>query len=222
VHQQFVREQRAETVQRLWALPKPIETVLVERGVDPRNVTEAVQALALVEIPVTAREALVFSFSPKSKLPPFYSQGRFGDGSYPVYYSALEEDTCAEEVKYHLEKKIAADGGVRLPFPRFYSLLVCDFEGTALMLCGQEGKYPDLVSPTEQGYPFCQRLAASARADHVDGFVTPSARRQGGVCAPVFVLDALSNPRIVATIRLLLDDEHTTYEQLPSPRVETH
>jgi hypothetical protein len=52
-----------------------------------------------------------------------------------------------------------------------------------------------LVSADESGYPFCRSLARQALAQGISAFHAPSARRDGGVCVPVFMQEALSNHR---------------------------
>jgi hypothetical protein len=93
-------------------------------------------------------------------------------------------------VKSGLERKFATQPD---PNPRHYRFLEVAFSGAILDLSGHEAKYPDLASPTESGYPFCQSLAAKARAMPVDGLHTPSARRKDGTCVPVFTESALGN-----------------------------
>ncbi len=38
---------------------------------------------------------------------------------------------------------------------RTYHSIECRYDGTTVDLCGKEQKYPDLVSKTKTGYPFC-------------------------------------------------------------------
>ncbi len=60
------------------------------------------------------------------------------------------------------------------------------------ILVGGEKRHPDLVSKTEAGYPFCRALGREAVRQNIDGFLTPSARHDGGTCAPAFAEAAIA------------------------------
>jgi hypothetical protein len=110
-----------------------------------------------------------------------------GNGSAPVYYAALEERTCVEELRHHQ--------GRALQPGKYFAMVSCWFDGIVLLLRGHENSYPDLTSETEGGYPFCQRLAIEARSK-VDALHAPSAREESGTCVPVFSEQTLSDRRI--------------------------
>jgi hypothetical protein len=82
-----------------------------------------------------------------------------------------------------------------LPYPRYYQYVTSVFNGLTLTLCGHEGAHPELVSVDESGYPFCRSLARQALTQGIFALHAPSARRNGGVCVPVFIQQALSNHR---------------------------
>jgi hypothetical protein len=166
-----------EVVLKLASLPKSsIEETLLRRGLDPNSIEDAKDALALVGAPITPHDVVAYSFT-RHGTPPAFGKGRFGDGNHPVYYSALEMETCEEEVKYHLKDAIAA-----APFARFFQFIACDLSGVVLDLCGKEADHPELVSKTEDGYPYCQALALTARNSAIDAFHAPSARRAVSTC----------------------------------------
>jgi hypothetical protein len=183
---------------------------LLGRGHDPDDIEVIKAALALVGTPITPQDAVDYSFT-RHGSPPTFGKGRFGDGNAPVFYTALEEETCEAEVSHHIKDEIAA-----VPFPRFFQLIACDFSGPVLVLIGKEADYPDLVSPTEAGYPFCQALAQSARGSNIGAFLTPSARRDGGICTPVFSRSALANARSIARGVFVTGSAGISYERLAS------
>jgi hypothetical protein len=196
---EFKRGSRNEAVLKLASLPKSsIEEVLLRRGLDPNSIEDAKAVLALVGTPITPHDVVGYCFT-KHGAPPAFGKGRFGDGSFPVFYTALERETCEEEVRYHLQEAIAA-----VPFTRFYQLISCDFSGVVLDLCGKEQDHPELVSKTESGYPFCQALAQTARSSGIEAFHALSARRDGGICTPVFSHPTLANPRFVDAPRVTI------------------
>lgn len=196
---EFERESRNEVVLKLASLPKStIEEILLKRGLDPGSIEDAKETLAFVGFTTTPQDAIAYSFT-KHGSPPAFGKGRFGDGSFPICYTALERETCEEEVRHHLQEAIAA-----VRFTRFYQLIACDLSGVVLDLCRREHDHPELVSKTESGYPFCQALAQTAKGSGVEAFHAPSARRNGGICTPVFSHPALANARFVDAPRVTI------------------
>jgi hypothetical protein len=193
------RRTRNSVVLKLAALPKlSIDEFLLKRGLDPISIADAKTALALADAPVTPDGVVAYAFN-KHGSPPTFAKGRFGDGSYPVFYSALEMKTCVEEVRHRLKDARAA-----APIDRYFQFIACDFSGVVLELCGKEKDHPELVSKTEDGYPFCQALAADARNSGIDSLHTPSARNAGGICTPIFSRPALANPKFVDVPRVTI------------------
>jgi hypothetical protein len=160
-----------------------VDAVLLRRGIRTESIPEARAVLANTQTPFTPQEMVDDAFIPKSGYRTPFPVRRYGDGSWPVYYAALEYATCVAELAYHLRNSLEA---------RHFVMVACDLTGPVLILCGHEGKYPDLVSQTESGYEFCQKLADQARAAN-DALHAPSARRETGTCVPVFARRALSN-----------------------------
>lgn len=177
---EYVRQEVEEQITKLWALPNSITAILIQRGIGLASLSDAMAALVEVNGVITAGDAIASSFRPGSATPKF-GVGRFGDGSYPVFYAAQDEKTCIEEVKARIGPTFASD-----PYTRHFKVLNCDYAGLTLILVGHEGRHPELVSKTKSGYPFCQALAARARDHGIDGLHAPSARWKPGVCVPVF------------------------------------
>jgi hypothetical protein len=197
--EEYDRGQKDEVVLKLASFPKSsIEETLLNRGVDPSSIADAKAILALVSAPFTPNDAVAYSFTQRDT-PPTFGKGRFGGGSYPVYYSALEAETCEQEVRHRLRDAKAA-----VPYDRYYQFIACDFSGVVLDLCGHEREHPELVSKTEGGYAFCQSLAVAAIKEAIHAFHTPSARNAGGICTPVFARPALTNPRFVDAPRVTI------------------
>jgi RES domain len=191
------RASRSEPVHKLASLPRDtINSILIRRGIAAENVEQVTSLLATAGSPLTAEQVVAYSFERHGDRTPPFGVGRFGDGNdYPVYYSAIEEETCISEVRHHTRKSFEAMQSGELPYPRFYQYVSSAFNGLTLTLCGHEGAHPELVSADESGYPFCQSLARQALAQGISAFHAPSARHDGGVCVPVFMQQALSNHR---------------------------
>lgn len=187
--------QAADELNKLWALPVSVASVLIGRGMNPKSVADATDALASVEAIITPGDAISAAFRPRS-VPPTFGTGRFGAGTYPVFYSALSEETCVAEVRHRAETDLAGEA-----YSRHYKVLKCQYAGLSLNLVGYEDKYPDLISKTISGYPFCQAIAAEARASDVDALYSRSARHGEGVCVPVFAEASIAAPRIEGSFR---------------------
>jgi hypothetical protein len=190
---------RGETLLKLANFPKTsIDDLLLRRGIDPQSIADAKAAIGLVGAPFSPADALNYSFQ-KHGAPAAYTIGRFGNGAWPVFYSALEKQTCELELRHHLGPTVRA-----VPHTRYFQFLACDFRGEFLDLRGKEEEHLNLISSTKSGYHFCQGVAQDAIASGVDGLLTPSARhRPNGVCTPVFSRSTMTNPRFI-------DDARTT------------
>ena len=187
----FKRGLRRGTLLKLANFPKAgVDELLLKRGIDPSGINDVKAAIQLVGSPITPSDALTYAFERHGALPR-YGTGRFGNGEWPVFYSAPEKATCEDEVRHHLDSATHT-----VPYARYYLFMACDFQGDVLDLRDEEKQHPDLISQTDSGYPFCQALAQQAIASSLNALLTPSARhRPNGVCTPVFSRSALTNPR---------------------------
>jgi hypothetical protein len=188
--EEFSKKRQSEVVLRLAALPADrLDAILMGRVINPSSIAETSAVLAENGTPFTADELVRDAFTPKEGYPTPFSRGRYGDGTTPIYYAALEEPTCVEEVKHHQ--------GEALQPGKYFSMVSCRLDGLVLLLCGYENRYPDLTSTDQSGYPFCQKLAYEARSEDVDALHAPSARNKpSGTCIPVFREQVLSDRRV--------------------------
>lgn len=166
-------------------------------------------------MPLTAEETVDHAFFRQDDKTPPFTTGRFSDGSIGVYYSALEKMTCQRELEFHLGDAIAEARDNAFLYPRFYSLIGCNYSGVTANLCGQEDAHPQLVSETKEGYPFCQELGLQAVQREIDGFTTPSARNNGGVCVPIFTRGSLTKPTVKHQVKLIVSTTKVEFQQLP-------
>lgn len=132
-------------------------------------------------------------------LPP-WGQGRFGDGlDYGVFYAAKEKETSIIEALYHqvkfLTKELMAESEKDW-VKTDRKLFEVDLEGNNIRdLMRFEEKYPKLVDPDDNS--FCQKVGRMAKTQSIDALLTPSVRRQGGCCIPVFEREAIKSDRLV-------------------------
>jgi len=212
VIEQLTREHRADAVLKLAALPRErVEAILLRRGIADDIVAEVKEVLAEVDCVLDAEEAVAYSFREP------YRIGRFSDGQFPVFYSALEEETCIAEISYRYARQFEEQRSGAFPYDRYYHLITCNFAGMTLVLVGEEERHPALVSPTEAGYPFCQQLAKAAREEGIDALYTRSAREPNGTCTPIFTQSTLSNAKTESRFRFYAKDGATLHERLPQP-----
>jgi hypothetical protein len=124
---------------------------------------------------------------------------RFSDGSWGVFYGALDWQTAEAEVGYHVAKAAAGTTAAL-----HYQRLECRLEGVGYDLRAHAASWPFLTDPAESdAYPKCHALVREARANAAQALMTPSARRSAGVNAPVFSRVALSDPEIVGSAALI-------------------
>src|SRR5690606_26619753 len=102
---------------------------------------------------------------------------RFTDGSYGIYYAALEQDTALRETVFHRERFLAASSEPPCELEmRMYAGKVArplhDIRGDG---------YRDLHAADLAVYPTTQRFGAELRGRGSAGLLYPSARRAGGV-----------------------------------------
>lgn len=121
--------------------------------------------------------------------------GRYSDGSFPVFYSALEPETAQTEALFWYGSR--ALGSRRKPRTFYYDHVQCAFDGQTKDLREKAQAWPLLsCRDTQKAYPFCNSLAAAAVAEGLDALYAPSARHAGGTCVPVFRRVALTNANV--------------------------
>ena len=155
------------------------------------------------------------SFVEKTNRTTPFPVGRFSDGSLPVYYSALEEATCQQELAFHLAREFTGEPSDTSGHPRSFTLISCFYSGTTSDLRGREQTHPELISQTKEGYPFCQSLGFESVRKKIYAFLAPSARSPGGTCIPVFNRSALSNPAINARLKVHVNAGEVEFRSEP-------
>ncbi len=214
--EQFNFYQHTTQTLRLASLPRnnPNSTLL-RRGVRPENLFPSSSTIARLGEVFSVEQVVEDSFVEKPNRTKPFPVGRFSDGSLPVYYSALEEATCQQELAYNLAREFSGEPGDTSGHPRSFSLISCFYSGTTSDLRGREQAHPELISQTEEGYPFCQSLGFESVRLKIDAFLAPSARFHSGTCIPVFNRSALSNPAISARFKVLVDDGDVEFQKEP-------
>lgn len=139
--------------------------------------------------------------------------GRFSNGTFPVYYSATEEETCKYEVKYHFRRELDNEAGPPKEHSRTYNLVHCRFRGAVANLFELKEQYPELTSETQEGYPFCQRIGDEAVETGVQALLTPSARNPRGKCLPVLDRITLSDATVGKMLVLHVSEHEISFRE---------
>ena len=186
---------------------EPIQLFVKNQGEKPEHMKQLIKILEdlpdhfnldqpekLEEIPIKELEkALLDSvFTPNEELKNEHS-GRFSDGAFPVFYSALNKTTAKAEVRYQHKKRFMSDSKSRREVNRM--LFSCTFSGSVKDL--QSVICPKLTQDedVDDGYQFCQQLGREAKREGLYGLLAPSARSKGGTNLPVFLRRAISHPQ---------------------------
>lgn len=124
--------------------------------------------------------------------------GRFGDGlNYGVWYGALERETSIQETLYGSYQFVKED------LKESHDPIVIDrkmFEAHIQSECVIDlqplhQKHPRLTHSTD--YSLCCELGAHAHAHGIEAYLTPSARKLGGCCVPVFKSSVIKKDRVL-------------------------
>lgn len=173
------------TVIRLHALSDDIDAIILEKGIRPESVPEIRRSLRARGLPFDADQIVDHVFTPRSGDGTSYRPGRFGDGTYAVFYSSLEEDTSIAEVGHHQANELKTSGG-----KHHFTIYGFSYSGQTVDLWSKQPSWPELTSDAHTS--FCRDLGKEAAKTGKDGFRTPSARKSDGTCVPVFNKSALS------------------------------
>lgn len=139
-------------------------------------------------------------FKPKPKRHGLYGNGRFSNGSFPVFYSSLEPETAEAEIQHWLPARL---GNPKRSRTVHYGRIRCSFKGVLKDLKFMQDRWPELTHDSDYG--FCNKLGAEAVNRKLDAFLTPSARRENGTNVPIFTRESISDPRLIGCISMTYD-----------------
>ncbi len=162
---------------------------LQSMGLDTQAVEEVIELLRDRQEIDSLEMLLDKPFKPKPRLEKRKLVTRYSDGSFPVFYSALERETAKEEIKHHTRKYLTQHA--TKPRTVYFLRFACDFNGSGKDLRIKHNEWPWL---THDNYSKCHDIAREAVHENLDGLLAPSARRDSGTCLPVFKRAAISNP----------------------------
>lgn len=177
-----------------------IEETLREQGLEQEGVREMSEFLRLRGIRDDPEDLLDTPFRPKATLHRGVGhKTRFSDGSFPVFYSALEKSTAEAEIRHWFPQFVGSPNQPRIGH---YVCFRCDFEGMTKDLRPMRTKWADLTS---EDYEFCNGLGKEAISSRLDALLSPSARSPDGTTVPVFTRSSVENPRLLTFLTLTYD-----------------
>jgi hypothetical protein len=153
-------------------------------------------------IQVACQMDIKYAFGLRKK----YAISRYGDGTWPVLYTAKETETAIHEVAYHsrrewkLKKKLS---GRKLARKLIYSLSLNAKNVTVPIVT------KSLINPVR--YKYCQSVARSARLSGSEALIVPSVRKSGGFCVPVFSASCIKLNLGVETVFTVIWDVASDY-----------
>ena len=142
------------------------------------------------------------------------AQSRYSDGSFPVWYGALDETTALHETAWHALQQVRQTPGVREIIHRERAVWRVRATGVFLDL---RHKLTDMPTLIDEGHADTQALGKRLAATH-PGLVAPSARCAHGACLVAFVERVLSDPRLSYYLTYRIDSVNGTVgvERAPS------
>ena len=186
-------------IYRLAILPRDDE-FLEDLGLDALGEQELRDLLVAAGHGTSLEELCDAPFRPKRRL---VITTRYSDGSYPVFYSALDPATAEAEVAHWFRNSFG--GRPKGQRSAYYQRFTCLFEGVEKDLRDKRSKWRELVHDND--YTFCNRIGAEAVRLGLDGLVVPSARRENGSNQPVFRRRAISDPKSQGLVKITFDPQ---------------
>lgn len=120
-----------------------------------------------------------------------YLLSRYGNGSFGVWYGALDLETTLYETLYHTVREESKVEGLTGILKRERAVYLVRTRAILIDLMGKEKKYPELIADS---YALTQQIAERVHKEH-PGLLAPSAR-YSGTNLIAFTPKILSNPRV--------------------------
>lgn len=117
-------------------------------------------------------------------------ESRFSDGSYGVYYAALDEGTAIAETVFHTERRLrdTDEPPIEIDMRSHVGTVAAPLEDI------RGRRYAHLRDPDIRTWATCQRFGAVRREAGAWGLLYASARKPGGECVAGFRPRAVSLP----------------------------
>lgn len=113
-----------------------------------------------------------------------WHESRFSDGTFGVWYGALEEQTSIQEALFR-SYNFSKEDFEKENFPIVVERKMFSASIRTNACIDLRGMKQD-TKLTSENYAFCQDLGRKAVKESTGMYLTPSARKEGGTCTPVF------------------------------------
>lgn len=132
---------------------------------------------------------------------------RYSDGTFPIWYGSLDQETTIEETKHHMLSELQAIEGIQNLTSIKKRRVIYDIKCHALLidLSKKRDSHPDLIS---NDYSFCHSIAKRIQSEGHAGILSPSARCVG-TNINVFKQSVLSDPKPVIFLTYEYDHKNT-------------
>lgn len=140
---------------------------------------------------------------------------RYNNGSYPVWYGALDLKTTVYETAYHMLKAEMAIAGVNEMIIRERAVYDIHCKAALIDLSEDKKIHGLLTHPTN--YDFTQQIGYRAYHEGHPGLLVPSARYNEGKNVVIFNQHVLKNPTLKCylTYKLNLGEKEIAVERSP-------
>lgn len=136
-----------------------------------------------------------------------YLKTRYGDGSYGVWYGALDLKTTIYETCFHMikeESRLPKANRIAYRERAIYKILC---RSLLIDLSEKETEFPGLIA---EDYGFTQQIGERLRREGHPGLLAPSARHRGGVNVVAFSPSILSDPLFTCYLSYTCDVDRRT------------
>lgn len=151
-----------------------------------------------------------------------WSNSRYSDGSFGIWYGANTLETSIHETAYHWRTQLLEDVGWHtldgVAIERKIYLVRCD--AGLLNFIPKLDEFPALTDPAPGGYYLTHQVGARIHHDGHPGLLTRSARCDGQVCA-IFTPRVLSTPRQTCYLTYRTKGHLVVVERQPGQQLMT-
>lgn len=145
---------------------------------------------------------------------------RYGNGTFGVWYGAIELETTIHETIYHMMKEESRVEGLSGRLKRERAVYLVRARALFIDLVGKEKRFPELVS---DDYSLTQQVAERLQKEGHPGLLVPSARC-AGTNVVAFTPSILGDPRVNCYLTYSYDYQSKTVEveRQPGEVILTH
>ncbi|BDU74056.1 RES family NAD+ phosphorylase [Mesoterricola silvestris] len=133
----------------------------------------------------------------------YLTSSRFTDGTFGVYYAAMDEETAIREVAFH--RGIFMSRTHEPASALEEQILIARISGELVDIRGQQASQPTLYAPDPLAYGPAQAFGASLRGAGETGIAFSSVRNAGGECVGIFRPRAVKECHQVRPLRYVWD-----------------